>query len=124
MIEPFVCHRCFTSRRPFDEACRGCGSTRPKGGWAIHPHIGDRVADRYVILSTLGRGSSGDVYLARDTRIHADAGDVVIKLFSSSPSPSLQRRFQNEVRAARKIANRHCVAVWGSPGFVDTPRAW
>ncbi len=112
MIEPFVCHGCSTSRKSFEAQCSHCGSERPKGGWALHPHIGDLVADRYRILSALGRGSSGDVYLARDARMHAEAGDVVVKIFSGTLSPNLERRFQNEVRAARRIDNRHCVAVF------------
>lgn len=79
----------------------------------MHPYVGDLVGERYRILRGIGRGTSGEVFLAADQRIPDDAANrVVVKILSRVATDSVQRRFMNEVRAARRAKSRHCVTVY------------
>ncbi len=53
----------------------------------------------YEILSPLGAGGMGEVYVARDTRL---GRDVAVKILPSAVStdPDRLRRFEAEARAA------------------------
>ncbi len=118
---PFQCARCSGSVRATDGACGECTAPRPKGGWPIHPYLGDLVAERYRIERQIGKGSSGEVYLARDENLPSDANTVVVKMLVNSSSENVRRRFQNEVRAARKIESAHAVRLFDAGIHREAP---
>lgn len=97
--------------------CFGCGAalivprdSEGNGEEALHFSPGDRVADRYVILKSLGAGGMGAVYSARDELV----GESVALKFMK---PRLlrtqrgQRLFIKEAQLARRLRHEHIVAV-------------
>ncbi|MEJ7759506.1 MAG: protein kinase [Gemmatimonadaceae bacterium] len=70
----------------------------------------DRIG-RYEIVSKLGRGATGVVYLARDPTL---GREVAIKLLSQSLSsdPSAIRRFSEEARAASRLDHPNIIAIY------------
>ena len=69
-----------------------------------------RQFGRYQLLSVLGRGGTGTVYLAEDTRL---GRNVALKLLPSEffEEPQHVRRFEQEVRAISALSHPHIVAV-------------
>lgn len=66
--------------------------------------VGDRVADRYVIVRLIGRGGMGDVYEAEDTLV----GDhVALKTVTGrlGLDPLALWRLKREVRLARRVTS-------------------
>ena len=65
----------------------------------------------YEILSALGSGGMGDVYRARDTRLHRT---VAIKVLSSdlAGDPELRGRFEREARTIAALDHPHICAVY------------
>jgi serine/threonine-protein kinase len=68
------------------------------------PHrlsTGDVFADRYRIVAAIGRGASGEVYRAIDTRLDVE---IALKILHRS-SPTAIRHLVEEVRLARQISD-------------------
>jgi serine/threonine protein kinase len=65
----------------------------------------------YEILSLLGAGGMGEVYLARDPRLHRE---VAIKILSDSAAanPERQRRFAQEAIAASALNHPNILVVY------------
>lgn len=65
---------------------------------------GALVADRYRIVSLLGRGGMGEVYRAEDLKLHQT---VALKFIwgGLAADPAKRARFLNEVRLARSITH-------------------
>ncbi|GAB1326674.1 serine/threonine-protein kinase [Streptomyces sennicomposti] len=74
---------------------------------------GALIADRYELTRLLGRGGMGQVWAARDRRLHRD---VAVKLLrhDDSASPELVRRFAREAVAAAQINHPNVVALHDS----------
>ena len=94
-------------RREIEQARRESKDPGPSldGG---NLHTGDRFAQRYEILSVLGRGGMGTVYRARDL----DLGEeVAIKTLLPEfvSDTRLVERFKDEIRLARRLSDRHIV---------------
>jgi eukaryotic-like serine/threonine-protein kinase len=72
---------------------------------------GTILAGRYRIIAPLGRGGMGDVYRADDLKLDQT---VALKFLSHSrsESPAWIRRYQNEVRLARKVTHPNVVRVY------------
>ena len=78
----------------------------------------------YEILSALGAGGMGEVYRARDTRLHRV---VAIKILPEAVTadPARVQRFEREARAAAALNHPHILAVFdigdqhGSPYLVS-----
>jgi Tol biopolymer transport system component len=69
-----------------------------------------RVADRYVILETLGTGGFGAVYRARDEIL-----DRIIAVKVARPrvdDPSAVERFEREARATARLEHPHAVRLY------------
>ena len=83
----------------------GAGAVLTGTRGASEPQVGQLFADRYEILSVLGKGGMGIVYKAQDR----DLDDVVaIKTLRSealSADPTLLDRFKQEIRLARRITH-------------------
>jgi tetratricopeptide (TPR) repeat protein len=70
--------------------------------------IGETVS-HYRILSRLGSGGMGEVYLARDTDLDRE---VALKFISGSLDDSTRERFRREARAAAGLRHPHIVTIY------------
>src|SRR5580658_1244167 len=71
--------------------------------------VGDRLGP-YEILAPIGKGGMGEVYKARDTRLHRD---VAIKVLPQSfATEAARERFQREARAASVLNHPHICVVY------------
>ncbi|MGH9103188.1 MAG: protein kinase domain-containing protein, partial [Acidimicrobiales bacterium] len=79
--------------------------------------VGRVLAGRYRLLSLLGRGASGHVYLASDVTL---GRQVAVKLLHSALATDVAflRRFRAEAQAAAVLSHPHVVSVfdWGEDG--------
>src|SRR5688572_24601550 len=64
----------------------------------------------YEIVSLIGQGGMGEVYRARDPKLHRD---VAIKVLPASVSsdPDRRSRFENEARAVAALSHANVLAV-------------
>src|SRR2546426_10271614 len=71
---------------------------------------GERIGP-YEILSCLGAGGMGEVYLARDSRL---GRDVALKLLPAKFSSHLDRllRFRQEARAASPLNHPNIITIY------------
>jgi serine/threonine-protein kinase len=75
------------------------------------PPAGRILADRYALLSSLGRGSMGSVWIAEDRRL---GRRVAVKILGSlwAKSSDARRRFEREAMAVAKLQSPHIVQVF------------
>lgn len=73
----------------------------------IDVHKGDLFASRYDILSTLGKGGMGVVYLAHDRQLDEKVALKVLRPDVVKTDPTLLDRFKQEIKLARKITHRN-----------------
>src|ERR1700674_1209813 len=70
---------------------------------------GERLGP-YEILAPIGKGGMGEVYKARDTRLHRD---VAIKVLPQAfATEAARERFQREARAASALNHPNICAVY------------
>src|ERR1700736_6500082 len=70
---------------------------------------GDKLGP-YEILAPIGKGGMGEVYKARDTRLHRD---VAIKVLPQAfATEAARERFQREARAASALHHPNICAVY------------
>src|SRR5262245_16889444 len=72
---------------------------------------GVRIAERFEIAGPLGAGSMGEVYQARDLKLHRD---VALKLLSAALAASEEHllRFEREARAASALNHPHICTIY------------
>ena len=78
------------------------------------------VAGRYRLLSVLGSGGMGRVYLAEDEVLHRRVA-VKLLLPHHADDPRFVERFRREARAAAALSHPHVVAVYDLGEDEDTP---
>src|SRR5215472_6771019 len=73
--------------------------------------VGGTKLGPYEILAPLGAGGMGEVWKARDTRLHRQ---VAIKVLPHhlSLSPELRERFEREARAIAALSHPHICALY------------
>jgi serine/threonine-protein kinase len=78
------------------------------------------VIDRYRIESTLGAGSMGDVFLAKDVEL---GRKVALKILSHRhrDNKELRARFTREARAVAAISHTNVVQVFTTGSYDDRP---
>jgi serine/threonine protein kinase len=78
-----------------------------------------RRLGRYEILSRLGAGGMGEVYLARDTRLERK---VAVKVLPEpvAADPERRARFEGEARAVATLNHPHVCALY-DVGRADGP---
>jgi eukaryotic-like serine/threonine-protein kinase len=74
----------------------------------------------YEILGRLGAGGMGEVYRARDTRLHREVALKVIRA-TSTLSDDLLRRFEAEGRAAGALHHPNILAIYDTGSVEDVP---
>jgi formylglycine-generating enzyme required for sulfatase activity len=74
--------------------------------------------DDYVILRPLGRGATGQVYLAEDSVL---ARPIAIKFIGADPDPAARQRFLMEARAAARIQHPNVVSTYRVGELGDRP---
>ena len=72
--------------------------------------IGELVHDRWRILSALGRGGMGDVYLAENVALGRKEALKIIKP-SLAADPQFVSRFRREARAINRLRHPNIIAV-------------
>jgi Tol biopolymer transport system component len=75
---------------------------------------------QYEILSSLGAGSMGEVYRARDTRLERDVAIKVLPQFVVSDPERLQR-FEVEAKAAAALNHPNILAVYQMGTYAGVP---
>jgi len=75
------------------------------------PRAAQRVAGRYRVVRLIGRGATGEVFLARDEQLERA---VALKFLPPllGADPSLVKRFVAEARAAARLDHPHVVPVY------------
>ncbi len=94
----------FFEQPPGDVAAAALAAQRP-------PLIGQKLGD-YLVLSRLGAGGMGEVYLAEDTRLGRKAALKILPEEYSADQAWL-RRFDQEARAASALNHPGIVTVYG-----------
>src|SRR5207244_12521326 len=81
--------------------------------------IAGSVLDRYEVLSLLGAGGMGEVYLARDTRLNRK---VALKLLPDhfTKNPERVRRFEQEARAASALNHPNIITIYEVGEIAET----
>ena len=75
---------------------------------------------QYEILSPLGAGSMGEVYRARDSRLHREVAIKVLpKLVSADPDRLY--RFEQEAKAAASLNHPNILAVFQMGTYMGMP---
>ena len=99
-----------------DEAC---SSFLKSSALRIMISKGTRLGD-YEVQSLLGSGGMGEVYRARDLRLHRDVAIKVLPALLSS-DPNRLRRFEQEARAAAALNHPNILAVFQMGTFEGAP---
>jgi predicted ATPase/serine/threonine protein kinase len=81
--------------------------------WARQEHATELggVVGSYRILSLIGRGGMGEVYLAHDTRLGRRVALKVLPL-AHTTNPDSVRRFEQEARAASSLNHPNIVTIY------------
>jgi len=89
----------------------GLGETITIGGATAGmdggPARGSLFADRYEVISTLGKGGMGVVYRARDLTLDDIVALKVLRGEMLKDDPTHLERFKQEIKLARRIAHRN-----------------
>ena len=72
---------------------------------------GERVGSRWTIIQMVGAGGMGEVYQASDSLLKEDVALKTIRLQIAGDEVAL-KRFQNEIRVARKIGHPNICQVY------------
>jgi serine/threonine protein kinase len=72
--------------------------------------IGKIIADRYILLGTLGSGAMGTVYKARHKHLNREVALKVLRRDACADDLS-RKRFENEAKAASKLHHQNLIAV-------------
>jgi HAMP domain-containing protein/predicted Ser/Thr protein kinase len=82
---------------------------------------GDLFASRYELLSTLGKGGMGVVYLARDQQLDEEVDLKVLRPDVMKEDPTLLDRFKQEIKLARRITHRNVLRTHDFGEAAGTP---
>src|SRR5262245_28872145 len=71
---------------------------------------GVRLDDRYEIVAPLGAGGMGEVYRARDSRLHREVAVKVLPQRLAQDEGALNR-FEREARSLAALSHPHIVSI-------------
>ena len=99
-----ICPSCKSANEDTAEACFTCGRALS----ALTQ--GSVIADRYEILSPLGKGGMGMVYKAHD-RMLDEAVAIKVLRAEFANTPDMAKRFRHEIKLARKVSHRNVCRI-------------
>ena len=73
---------------------------------------------KYEIVSPLGKGAMGQVYLAHDTVLDRDVA-LKVMVAQIADDPELKTRFEREARAVAKMTHPNVVTVFDLGSHID-----
>jgi serine/threonine-protein kinase len=82
-------------------------TTTPRGGSILKP--GTIVAERYEIVTSLGRGTFGEVFHAKRLPLGAPVALKVIR--GEYVTPQVTERLEREAKVLQTVANSHVLAI-------------
>src|SRR4030095_2665478 len=105
---------CPLCAREFDDAAEVChvdGATLKIAGVKQDPFLGKLIKGRYNVISKIGEGGMGSVYLAEQVSI---GRKVAIKVLNGSYASDDEfiGRFRREARLAASLNHRNIVTVY------------
>jgi serine/threonine protein kinase len=117
-----VCPDCKNENTEDFQFCKTCGTairtaettfsqTKTMMGTKASPEGGKLIAGRYQVLSTLGKGGMGEVYMVYDIKLQEDMALKLLRPEIAS-DPDIIQRFRNELKLARKITHRSVCRVF------------
>jgi len=94
----------------------GAGGVCPHDGNALvalpqDPYIGRRIADKYQVLSVLGTGGMGIVYLARHETMQSNVAIKMLRAQFVGDSSSV-KRFNHEAIATRRLSHPNVITTY------------
>jgi serine/threonine-protein kinase len=109
-----ICTVCNSQNEDTAENCFTCG--QPLAAVIMR---GTLVAQRYEILSPLGRGGMGMVYKAHDRVLDETVALKVLRA-DIAQDPDMARRFRSEIRLARRVRHRNVCGIheYGEDGRI------
>jgi serine/threonine-protein kinase len=114
-----VCPQCSAENEDYARFCARCGTPFEP---PADPLIGHVVAERYRIVSKIGEGGMGRVYLA-EQRMGTTTRHVAIKVLTTSMSDQLAvARFYRECETVVKLSHPNTIRFYDF-GTVDVPLA-
>jgi serine/threonine protein kinase len=102
------CPYCRSENELGAESCFTCGQAL-----SAPIKLGSLIASRYEVLSPIGKGGMGTVYLARD-RVLAERVAVKVLRPDVSRQPDMTRRFLSEMALARKVRHQNVVPIYAA----------
>lgn len=108
--------------RPFSSGDYGGAMTGGGGGKSEGLQAGQVIADRYEVLSLIGRGAMGSVYRVEQLHLQKKVALKVLNKMTGSGSNN-QRRFQNEAVASGRLDHPNLVRALDF-GFLDNEQPY
>jgi serine/threonine protein kinase len=102
-----LCPACGAENDSFAERCFTCDAPLSR---AAAIRRGSLIANRYEVLSSLGRGGMGQVYKAHDRALDEVVAVKVLRA-DLAESPELQKRFRTEIKLARKVHHENVCGI-------------
>jgi serine/threonine protein kinase len=102
-----ICANCQSPNDDGAQTCFGCG--QPLSSLAAI-RKGTVLANRYEVLSTLGKGGMGMVFKAHD-RVLDEAVALKIMRSEAAENADMARRFRQEIKLARKVRHRNVCGI-------------
>jgi len=99
-----ICPSCQAANEDNAEACFTCG--RALGALTQ----GALIANRYEVVSPLGKGGMGMVYKAHD-RMLEEAVAIKVLRAEFANTPEMAQRFRHEIKLARKVSHRNVCRI-------------
>src|SRR5213595_2918045 len=103
------CPHCQGEVEPNAESCFHCGQPLRAQTQALRK--GSLIAERYEILSPLGKGGMGMVYKARDHQLDEFVAPKVLRPEVAADA-EMTRRFRTEIRLARRVRHRNVCGIY------------
>jgi len=109
-----ICTACKSQNEDTSETCFTCG--QPLAAVVMR---GTLVAQRYEVLSPLGKGGMGMVYKAHD-RVLDETVALKILRGDIAQDPDVARRFRTEIRLARRVRHKNVCGIheYGEDGRI------
>jgi serine/threonine protein kinase len=99
-----ICPNCQAENEDTAEACFTCG--RALGALTQ----GALIANRYEVVSPLGKGGMGMVYKAHDRMLEEPVAIKVLRAEFAN-TPEMAQRFRHEIKLARKVSHRNVCRI-------------